>query len=187
MKRLALTALAATATAACVLPATAVSAEQVPVLVEQHGTHAVWAAPDEEYAVEDLTTYWDLIPLDGMCDFDRPTLQLSNMPEVFGIQEKLRGAAAGSTTGIGKILDETFELTEYSADRQPVRVYRGTGDEYAQFRHSAPGVIESVNLRVVFRGASDDGRRLDVTLQARLRMGAEGPVLKAEVQTCHTR
>jgi hypothetical protein len=144
------------ATAARVLPVSGASAEQTPVLVEQHGTHAVWLSAGEDDEVQDPTTYWDLVPLDGMCGFDRPTLLLSDMREVLDIQTTPQGASAGSTTGTGELLDEMFALTEHDTARNPVRVYRGTGDKYAD-RRTSPDAPQTVDLRVAFRGASDAG------------------------------
>ncbi len=166
----------------------AASAEQQPVLVGQHGNHSIWVASDEPYDVEHLNTYWDFVPLDGMCGFAGTRLVLSNMTETYFIQENLR---TGSFTGMSKILDETFELTQYDAAGNVVRVYEGTGDEYAQFRGTgAEGYSANVsaNLRVMFRGASEDGSRLSFSIKMRLRFDKQTgePVrFEAGVDGCH--
>lgn len=179
---------AATLAAAGLLPTAAALAEQQPVLVDQHGVHQVWYSPGEPYDVQDPTSYWDFIPLDGMCGFARPTLQLSDMRETFFVTQKTNGAKAGSSTMEAKLLDETFELTERDAAGNPVRVYRGLGDEYAQAGTTADGATTRVNLRVVFRGTSDDGRTLSFTLGARLRADqrtGELTRMDGEVTSCH--
>ena len=177
---------AATAATAAVVPASGASAEQVPVLVGQHGSHQIWVSPSEPYDVpEDLqNAYWGFVPLDGMCGFAGTRLVLSDMREVFFVQEKERGAQAGSSTGIGKILDETFVLTQYDDSQNPVRTFTGTGDEYAQFRGTLDGE-QQVNLRVIFRGASEDGHRLAFSIKLRVRPSQER--FEAAVDSCHVR
>jgi hypothetical protein len=189
MKRLIRTAaVVVVATALVAGPARAASAEQEPVLVEQHGTHSIWVSYDEPYDVENPNLYWDFVPLDGMCGFAGTKLVLSNMIETYFIQHNPK---TGSFTGIGKILDETFELTQYDADGNVVRVYRGTGDEYAQFRGTGADGNRadiSANLRVIFRGASDDGTRLSFSIKLRIRFDKETgePVrFDAAVDGCH--
>ena len=174
----------AVATAAAIAPATSASAEQTPVLVAQHGSHQVWVSYDEPYDVPEglQNAYWGFVPLDGMCGFAGTRLVLSDMREVFFIQDKQRGARAGSSTGIGKILDETFELTQYDENGARVRTFTGTGDEYAQFKGSIDG-DQQVNLRVVFRGASEDGQRLSFSLKLRVRPAQER--FEAAVDSCH--
>ena len=178
------------AAAAALAPTTAASADQVPVLVAQHGSHQVWVSPDEPYDVPEDTqnSYWGFVPLDGMCGFAGTRLVLSDMRETFFIQEKQSGAQAGSFTGIGKILDETFVLTQYDESGAEVRTYAGTGDEYAQFRGtgaSGQQADTAVNLRVVFRGASPDGHRLSFSLKMRVRAAQER--FEATIDSCHAR
>jgi hypothetical protein len=163
-------------------------AEQTPVLIDQHGVHQVWLSASEPYDVQDHTTYWDLVSLDGMCGFTAPLLELSDMRETYFITQKEKGAAAGSSTMEAKLLDETFELTERDAAGNPVRVYRGTGDEYAQSRHDADGSTDFINLDVKFRGASDDGRSLAFGIKARMRADQKTGELTrfdASVSGCH--
>jgi hypothetical protein len=178
---------AALAVAAAVLaPATGASAEQVPVLVAQHGSHSVWVSESEPYDVPaDLqNTYWGFLPLDGMCEMAGTRLVLSDMREVFFIQEKVRGAQAGTATGIGKILDETFVLTQYDETGAEVRTFTGTGDEYAQFTQWTDD-SQQVNLRVVFRGASADGHQVDFGIKLRVRPAQDR--FEATVDSCHLR
>ena len=181
---------ALTLAAAAALAPTAASAEQVPVLVAQHGSHQVWVSPDEPYDVpEDVqNSYWGFVPLDGMCGFAGTRLVLSDMRETFFIQEKQNGAQAGAFTGIGKILDESFVLTQYDESGAEVRTYTGTGDEYAQFRGtgaSGQQADTAVNLRVVFRGASPDGHRVSFSLKLRVRAAQDR--FEAAVDSCHVR
>jgi hypothetical protein len=188
-----------TATTAAILAAASVagaagaSAEQVPVLVAQHGSHSVYLATGEEYVVENPQTYWDFVPLDGMCGFAGSALTLSEMDETFFIQSKENGAKAGSFTGTGKILDESFTLVQYDEGGRAVRTFTGTGDEYAQMRGSGaagPMADQSVNLRVRFRGESADGHDLAFSLKLRMRTDAQtGEVTKFEaaVDQCHVR
>ena len=174
------------AAAAAVAPATSASAEQVPVLVAEHGAHQIWVSPSEDYDVPESmqNTYWGFVPLDGMCGFAGTRLVLSDMREVFFVQDKPRGAQAGTSTGIGKILDETFALTQYDEQGAAVRTFTGTGDEYAQFKGTVDGE-QQVNLRVVFRGASDDGHQLSFSLKLRVRPAQQR--LEAAVDSCHVR
>lgn len=171
----------------------AASAEQVPVLVAEHGSHQVWVSPDEPYDVPDelLNTYWGFVPLDGMCGFDGTRLVLSDMRETFFIQEHERGAQAGAFTGTGTILDETFVLDQLDAEGNVVRTFTGTGDEYARFRGTgAAGQVadQSVNLRVTFRGDSEDGVRVDFGIRMRMTVDHDGvPSFAAEVDHCRTR
>jgi hypothetical protein len=179
---------AAAAVAVAVVPAATALADQTPVLLEQHGSHQVWYSAGEPYDVQDKTTYWDLVSLDGMCGFTRPTLELSDMRETFFVQQHQNGAKAGFSTTEAKLLDETFALTEYAPDGSAARVYRGLGDEYAQAADTPDGTPTRVNLRVVFRGSSDDGRHLDVVLKMRLRTDAttgDFSRFDASVQSCH--
>lgn len=191
MKRFAATAIAATAAAASLVGTAGPAAAQDTVLVGQHGTHQIWMSYDEPYTVENTNTYWDFVPLDGMCGFDGTRLILSDMTETFFIQSKQQGAKAGSFTGTGKILDEKFELTQYDASGNAVRVFTGTGDEYAQFRgtgNAGQQADTSVNLRVIFRGASDDGTRLSFSIKLRMRVDPRTgqPVrFDAAVDGCH--
>ncbi len=167
-----------------VLPGVA-SAEQEPVLVAKHGTHSVFVATGEEYVVENPQSYWDFVPLDGMCGFAGSALTLANMDEVFGIQTKERGAAAGSFTGTGKILGETFVLEQLAADGTVVRTFTGTGTELAQFRGTGAAGQQadlSVNLRVAFRGTAEDGTRITFTIKARMRAAQER--FDASVDSC---
>jgi hypothetical protein len=191
MKRLARIAAAITtaATAAVLGPVGAVSAEQQLVLLAQHGAHSVYVSYDEPYDVEHSNTYWDFVPLDGMCGFAGTKLVLSNMTETYFVQENPN---TGSFTGIGKILNETFQLTQFDANGDVVRVYRGTGDEYAQFRGTgSEGSYRadvSANLRVIFRGASDDGTRLSFSIKLRIRFDketGEPSRFEAAVDGCH--
>lgn len=176
----------AIAAAAAVVPATSASAEQVPVLVGQHGSHQIWVSESEPYDVPaDLqNTYWGFVPLDGMCGFAGTRLVLSDMREVFFIQEKQRGAQAGSATGIGKILDETFVLTQYDESGAEVRTFTGTGDEYAQFKGTMDGE-QQVNLRVMFRGSSDDGHQVSFSIKLRVRPALDR--FEGIVDSCHVR
>lgn len=174
------------AAGAALVPAGTALAEQSPVLVETHGAHSVYVSPSEPYDVQDKTTYWDFVPLDGMCGFVQPTLELSDMRETFFIQTH----RDGSTTGTGKLLDETFELTERAPDGTPLRTFHGQGDEYAQMSGTATGDMALVNLRVVFRGTSEDGRHLSFTIAARLRTDrrtGELTRMDGHVQTCAVR
>lgn len=178
---------AALAVAAAVLvPATGASAEQVPVLVAQHGSHSIWVSESEPYDVpaELQDTYWGFVPLDGMCGMAGTRLVLSDMREVFFIQEKARGAQAGTASGIGKILDETFELTQYDESGAEVRTFTGTGDEYAQFKTATDG-SQQVNLRVMFRGESADGHQVDFGIKLRVRPAQDR--FEATVDGCHLR
>ncbi len=176
------------AAVAVVGPAGSASAEQEPVLVGQHGTHSIWVSYDEPYDVENLNTFWDLVPLDGMCGFAGTKLVLSDMTETFFLQDNPQ---TGSFTGIGKILDETFELTQYDAEGNEVALFHGTGDEYAQFRGTGDQGYKadlSANLRVMFRGASDDGTRLAFSIKMRLRFDhrtGELTRFDAAVDGCH--
>jgi len=148
------------------------TADQEPVLVAQHGTHSVYLATGEEYTVENPQSYWDFVPLDGMCGFAGSALVLADMDEVFGIQTKERGAAAGSFTGTGKILGETFRLDQLSADGTVLRTFTGNATELAQFRGTGEAGQQadlSVNLRVSFRGTAGDGTRIAFTIKARMR------------------
>ena len=174
------------AAAAAIAPAGSASAEQVPVLVGQHGSHQIWVSASEPYDVpaELQNTYWGFVPLDGMCGFAGTRLVLSDMREVFFIQEKQRGAQAGSSTGIGKILDETFELTQYDEQGAAVRTFTGTGDEYAQFKDTVDG-DQAVNLRVMFRGDSADGQHLSFSIKLRVRPAQER--FEGTVDSCHVR
>lgn len=176
----------AIAAAAAVVPAASASAEQVPVLVGQHGSHQIWVSESEPYDVPaDLqNTYWGFVPLDGMCGFAGTRLVLSDMREVFFIQEKQRGAQAGSATGIGKILDETFVLTQYDESGAEVRTFTGTGDEYAQFKGTMDGE-QQVNLRVMFRGSSDDGHQVSFSIKLRVRPALDR--FEGIVDSCHVR
>ncbi len=188
MKRLVSTAAAVAVVVAVIGTARGAVAEQNLILVGQHGTHSIWVSYDEPYDVENLNTYWGFVPLDGMCGFAGTKLVLSDMTETFFLQENPK---KGSFTGTGKILDETFELTQYDGDGNIVRVYQGTGDEYAQFRGTgAQGYSAdlSANLRVMFRGASDDGTRLSFSIKMRLRFDKQTgePVrFEAAVDSCH--
>jgi hypothetical protein len=178
---------AALAVASAVLvPATGASAEQVPVLVGQHGTHSIWVSESEPYDVpaDQQNTYWGFVPLDGMCGMAGTRLVLDDMREVFFIQEKTRGAQAGTATGTGKILDETFVLTEYDAAGAEVRTFTGTGDEYAQFKTATDG-SQQVNLRVIFRGASADGHQVDFSVKLRVRPAQDR--FEGAVDSCHVR
>jgi hypothetical protein len=184
------TAAALAAAAAVLAPATTASAEQVPVLVAQHGSHQVWVSPDEPYDVpEDIqNSYWGFVPLDGMCGFAGTRLVLSDIRETFFIQEKQNGARAGTFTGVGKILDETFVLTQHDESGAEVRTYTGTGDEYAQFRGTGANGQQAdtaVNLRVVFRGASPDGHRLSFSLKMRVRAAQDR--YEATIDSCQVR
>lgn len=176
----------AIAAAAAVVPATSASAEQVPVLVGQNGSHQVWVSESEPYDVpaDMQNTYWGFVPLDGMCGFAGTRLVLSDMREVFFIQEKQRGAQAGSATGIGKILDETFVLTQYDESGAEVRTFTGTGDEYAQFKGTMDGE-QQVNLRVMFRGSSDDGHQVSFSIKLRVRPALDR--FEGSVDSCHVR
>jgi hypothetical protein len=148
------------------------SAEQTPVLVAQHGTHSVYLATGEEYAVQNPQSYWDFVPLDGMCGFAGSALTLDHMDEVFGIQTKERGAAAGTFTGTGKILGETFVLDQLAQDGTVVRTFAGNATELAQFRGTGQEGQQadlSTNLRVSFRGTAADGTRIAFTIKARMR------------------
>jgi hypothetical protein len=193
MNRFLTTAASAVVASATVLGSATAAAAQEPVLVSQHGGHQVWISYDEAYDVENHDTYWDFVPLGDMCGFARSTLVLSNMRETFFVQVKQNGAKAGSFTGIGKLLDETFHLTEYDAAGNAVRVYTGTGDEYAQFRGTGEAGMQadqSVNLRVVFRGASADGRKISFSIKARVRTDAQtGEMTRfdAAVENCHVK
>jgi hypothetical protein len=170
---------------AVLVPATGASAEQVPVLVGEHGTHSIWVSESEPYDVptDQQNSYWGFVPLDGMCGMAGTRLVLSDMREVFFVQEKTRGAQAGTSTGIGKILDETFVLTQYDAAGAEVRTFTGTGDEYAQFTQATDG-SQQVNLRVMFRGDSPDGHRLSFSLKLRVRPAQDR--FEAAVDSCHT-
>ena len=126
-----------------------------------------------------------------MCGFDGTRLVLSDMTEVFRIQTKQRGAQAGSFTGTGTIRDEVFVLDQLDADGQVVRTFTGTGDEYAAMRGTgAAGPVSdrSVDLRVDFRGRSEDGHRLDFGIDLRVRTAHDGEqTFEAEVSSCRVR
>jgi hypothetical protein len=190
MKRFAAATIATLAAAGIAGTATPALAQDT-VLVGQHGTNQIWMSYDEPYTVEQTNTYWDFVPLDGMCGFAGTKLILSDMTERFLIQAKQQGAQAGSFTGTGKILDETFELTQYDAAGNTVRVFTGAGDELAQFRGtgaSGQQADTSVNLRVSFRGASDDGTKLSFSLKLRMRVDQKTGVptkFEAAVDGCH--
>jgi hypothetical protein len=188
MKLVARAAVALTAGAAVVgaLPGVA-SADQEPVLVAQHGTHSVYLATGEEYAAENPQSYWDFVPLDGMCGFAGSALTLADMDEVFGIQTKTRGAAAGSFTGTGKILGETFELEQLAADGTVLRTFTGDATELAQFRGTGQAGQQadvSVNLRVSFRGSAEDGTRIAFSIKARMRAAQDR--FDAAVDSCRS-
>ena len=191
MKRFAATTVATAAVAATLLGTAGPAAAQDTVLVGQHGSHQIWMSYDEPYTVENTNTYWDFVPLDGMCGFAGTKLVLSDMTETFFVQSKQNGAKAGSFTGTGKILDETFQLTQYDAAGNTVRVFNGTGDEYAQFRGTGDAGQQadlSTNLRVIFRGASADGTKLSFSIKMRMRVDATTGVptrMDAAVDGCH--
>lgn len=158
---------------------------QDPVLIEQHGTHSVYLVTGEQYVTENPQSYWDFVPLDGMCGFEGSALTLANMDEVFFIQTKTRGAQAGSFTGTGKILNETFTLQQLAADGTVIRTFTGTGTELAQMRGTGDAGQQadvSVNLRVAFRGAAEDGTKITFTIKARMR--AEQDRFDAAVDGC---
>jgi hypothetical protein len=164
-------AVAAGAVMVGVLPGVA-SADQEPVLLAQHGTHSIYLATGEGYTVENPQSYWDFVPLDGMCGFAGSALTLAHMDEVFGIQSKERGAAAGTFTGTGKILGETFALEELAADGTVVRTFTGSATELAQFRGTGEAGQQadlSTNLRVSFRGTAGDGTRIAFSIKVRMR------------------
>jgi hypothetical protein len=186
MRRLARTALASAAGLAILAGIDGPAyAAQDPILIAQHGTHSVYLATGEEYVTENPQSYWDFVPLDGMCGFEGSALTLANMDEVFFIQTKTRGAQAGSFTGTGKILNETFTLQQLGSDGTVLRTFTGTGTELAQMRGSGDAGQQadiSVNLRVVFRGVAEDGTKITFTIKARMR--AEHDRFDAAVDGC---
>jgi hypothetical protein len=185
MRRLARTALAAAAGLGMLTGLPGIAHAQDTVLVAQHGSHSIYLATGEQYVTENPQSYWDFVPLDGMCGFEGSALTLANMDEVFFIQTKDRGAKAGSFTGTGKILDETFTLQQLAADGTVIRTFTGTGTELAQMRGTGDAGQQadiSVNLRVAFRGAAEDGTKITFTIKARLR--AEQQRFDAAVDGC---
>lgn len=177
MGRLTRTALASAAGLGMLAGLDGVAHAEDPILVAQHGSHSVYLVTGEQYITENPQSYWDFVPLDGMCGFAGSALTLANMDEVFGIQTKTRGAQAGSFTGIGKILDETFTLRQLAADGTVLRTFTGAGTELAQMRGTGEAGQQadvSVNLRVAFRGAAEDGTKIAFTIKARLRTAADG-------------
>jgi hypothetical protein len=185
MRLIARAALAAALGVGLVAGLPGVAQAEDPVLVAQHGSHAIYLVTGEQYVTENPQSYWDFVPLDGMCGFAGSALTLANMDEVFGIQTKTRGAQAGSFTGTGKILNETFTLRQLSEDGMVIRAFTGTGTELAQMRGSGEAGQQadiSVNLRVAFRGTAEDGTKITFTIKARLR--AEQDRFEAAVDGC---
>lgn len=178
---------ASLALAASILaPAAAHADGQQIELVAQHGTHSIYLATGETYDAQDPGTYWDFIPLDGMCGFSGTRLVLDNMDEVFGINTKERGAKAGSFTGTGKILDETFMLDELDADGDVVRTYAGKAVELAEFRGTGDaGQFADIatNLTVRMQGESPDGHKLGFMLRAKM-LAPQGK-FELGVSSCH--
>lgn len=185
----ALTAAAATA-AALVLPATAASAEQMPVLVSPNasGSHQIWVSPGEDYPDAGSQTYWGFVPLDGMCGFAGSALTLSDIREVYKVVEHQNGAKAGGTNTNAKIDDETFVLVQKDEAGNPVRTFTGLGTEYAQFKGSGGDsrIDGGLNLRVSFRGASEGGAKLAFSIKLRSRTDNAGnQSFSAVLDQCH--